>query len=206
MRAMPDEHGTTVSGSDAANIREAPRGPVAFAGCLVVIAVVLAYLEVQIEGANGWATALPTWRTTDPRITWIFAGRPVTGYHVALNLLLLAWLHWPALFGRWSVVHEARVLSSYALLAVIWDFLWFVLNPHFGLSRYDAAHVWWFRHWILGVPRDYLIGLGLALLLWSAPALVRRADRRRTLIDALVFVGTALALVAAVTVVRVIAG
>ena len=56
---------------------------------LFFIAVSLAYYEVQIEGPNGWASSLPTWKSTDPSITWIFGGRPVTGYHVSLNIILL---------------------------------------------------------------------------------------------------------------------
>jgi hypothetical protein len=173
---------------------------VALGGYVFLIAVVLAYLEVQIEGAHGWATALPTWRTTDPRVTWIFGGRPVTGYHLALNLLLLLFLHWPVMFSRWSVVHEGRVLSSYLLLAVIWDFLWFVLNPHFGLSRFDAEHVWWFSSWLLGLPRDYYAGLVLSLALWMTPAFLHRTGARPTLAGWLAFTATALTLVAVMTI------
>ena len=37
---------------------EVLRGPVAFGACVTLLAVVLAYLEVQIEGAHGWAADL----------------------------------------------------------------------------------------------------------------------------------------------------
>ncbi len=139
-----------------------------------LMCLALAYLEVQIEGPHGWAAALPTWRTLDPRVTWIFGGRPLTGYHLGLNAFLLLALHWPVLFKRWSLVDECRVLQSFAVMAFVWDFLWFVLNPSFGLGRYDAAHVWWFRHWLLGVPVDYGVGAAAALLLRLWPALVHK--------------------------------
>lgn len=153
---------------------------------LFVIAVVLAYLEVQIEGPNGWASALPTWRVTDSRLIWIFGGRPITGYHVALNGLILLFLHWPAMFGRWSWIEEARVLQAFAVLAVSWDFSWFVLNPHFGLARYDAAHVWWFKHWTLGVPTDYWVGISISFLIRIAPGLLLGEPRRSSLWEAMI--------------------
>jgi hypothetical protein len=147
----------------------------AMRACYVfAMCVALAYLEVQIEGPNGWASALPTWRSTNPAVTWVFGGRPVTGYHVGLNVFLLLALHWPLLFKRWTLVDECRVLQSFAVMAFVWDFLWFVLNPSFGLRRYDAAHVWWFRRWVLGVPSDYWIGAGAAVFLRLLPALMRR--------------------------------
>lgn len=170
------------------SLNAGPRTALRHAAYVFAVAIALAYLEVQIEGAHGWATSLPTWRTTDPRVTSIFGGRPVTGYHVALNVLLLLLLHWPILFTRWSLLVEARVLSSYALLAVIWDFLWFVLNPNFGLELYSREHVWWFKRWFLGVPVDYYVGCLNALLLWLSPALFRRVRFRTPLLGGIVFV------------------
>jgi hypothetical protein len=68
----------------------------------------------------------------------------------------------------------------YFLMAVQWDFLWFVLNPHFGMRRFSAAHIPWFRIWFLGLPADYYNGLLLSLLCWLAVAWLegtRVADR-----------------------------
>ncbi len=141
---------------------------------LFVIAVVLAYFEVQVEGPDGWAARLPTWRSNDPAWTWVFGGRPITGYHLALNVLLLLFLHWPFLFKRWELADEARVIQGFAVLSVVWDFLWFVLNPAFGLSKYDAAHIWWFKHWFLKIPLDYFVGLSLGALIRLLPSFLRR--------------------------------
>jgi hypothetical protein len=47
------------------------------------------YLEIQIEGANGWASALPTWRIETKWLLWLTSGKPLTGYHVWLNALLI---------------------------------------------------------------------------------------------------------------------
>jgi len=67
-------------------------------------------------------------------------------------------------------VREAELLSLFFMLAVFWDFLWFVCNPHFGLGRFRADHVWWFRSWMLGLPSCYFSGLALSLAIYSATA------------------------------------
>ena len=53
-----------------------------------LIALVLAHLEIQIEGPHGWAEKLPTWRWDSRRIRRWF-GKPVTGYHLCLIALFL---------------------------------------------------------------------------------------------------------------------
>jgi hypothetical protein len=135
------------------------------------ICFLLASLEVQIEGPNGWASKLPTWRLDDPRLTWIFGGRPITGYHFYLNLLLLAFFHFPLLFTRFSWRKEAALLSGFGLIAVFWDFLWFVINPHFGLEKYSAEFIWWFKNWRFGFPVDYFWGLLASLIINQLPGM-----------------------------------
>lgn len=141
---------------------------------LWVLCYLLANLEVQIEGANGWASQLPTWRSFDPRLTWIFGGRPVTGYHVYLNLLLLSFFHFPLVLAGFSWEKEARLLSGFMLLAVVWDFLWFVVNPHFGMQKYSAENIWWFKHWVFGFPVDYYFGIVMSFIVMTAPAIGSR--------------------------------
>jgi len=129
---------------------------------LFIIGLVLALLEIQIEGPEGWAAKLPTWRSDKPWLKKLNGGRPVTGYHLALVSLLLLFFHLPLVWNGWSISGEARSLSSFLFLVVFWDFLWFVLNPSFGLRRYSRANIWWFRHWLLGFPVDYYIALLLS--------------------------------------------
>ena len=71
-------------------------------------------------------------------------------------------------------------------MAVQWDFLWFVLNPHFGVSRFSKAHVWWFRSWYLGIPRDYYVGLILSFVGLAGrrcPGREPRTGHRKALVD-----------------------
>src|SRR5215510_4822375 len=135
------------------------------------IAFVLAQLEIQIEGAHGWAEKLPTWRWQTPAVLrW--AGKPITGYHVFLLLFILLFMHLPMLHVGFTLEGEAELLTLFALLAVFWDFLWFVCNPHFGLARFRPDEVWWFRTWILRLPAAYFAGLGLSLLVYVGAGLV----------------------------------
>ena len=96
------------------------------------IAFILAHLEIQIEGPHGWAEKLPTWRWDSPRIRRWF-GKPVTGYHLCLVTFILLLLHLPQFHGgSWD--READLLAMFFLLTVIWDFLWFACNRHYGVA------------------------------------------------------------------------
>jgi len=135
---------------------------------LFLVATILALLEVQIEGADGWARALPTWKVEGALVKAITGGRPITGYHVYLWLLLLALIHTPVLFTRFTRELEARLIGWFLLLTVSWDFLWFVWNPSFGLSGFRADNIWWYSRWALGIPIDYYVGVGLSMLVYLA--------------------------------------
>ena len=71
--------------------------------------------------------------------------------------------------GQWSLRLEARIIGSVMLFWIIEDFLWFVLNPAFGLAKFQAAFVPWHKHWLGAVPTDYVtFSIGaLLLILWS---------------------------------------
>jgi len=135
------------------------------------IAFVLAQLEIQIEGPDGWAARLPTWRWQSPGVLrW--AGKPITGYHVCLMTFILLFVHVPQVYLGFTLAREAELMSLFFLLAVFWDFLWFVCNPHFGLARFHPDKVWWFNSWALGVPSTYFMGLALSAGIYVAAALL----------------------------------
>jgi hypothetical protein len=160
------------------------------------IAFILAHLEIQIEGPHGWAEKLPTWRWDSPRIRRWF-GKPVTGYHLCLVTFILLLLHLPQFHGgSWD--READLLAMFFLLTVIWDFLWFACNRHYGVARFRKGQIWWFPAWALGVPQPYLLAIALSLGSALAPALWTGAWAERALAWSIV-AGELLALTAVVT-------
>ncbi len=145
---------------------------VLFIAALLVVSLVGAKLEVQIEGSRGWARDLPTWRVRNRWTERILGGRAITGYHVYAQLFVLGMAHLPFFLGiapfTWPA--EARVAAFLVLFWIIEDFLWFVLNPAYGLRGFRRSRIPWHAgSWWLFMPRDYWIFLpvGVVLYLWS---------------------------------------
>lgn len=138
----------------------------------------LAAIEIEIEGGFGWAERLPTWYLKRGRIGRLYglvmANRPLTGYHVYAFAIPLVILHLPFTMGvDWSVAAELRTIATYFLIAVIWDYLWFVLNPAYTVHRFERGNVWWFsKPWIWRFPIDYYLSIGLSIVLAGLAALV----------------------------------
>ena len=129
----------------------------------------LACIEIEIEGGYGWVQRLPTWwlsRGIVGRIYAIAMGhRPLTGYHVFAFTIPLLILHLPYTMGvEWTLGEELRTIATFFALAVIWDYLWFVLNPAYTVARFKRGNVWWFEvPWIWRFPlrllqRDRALG------------------------------------------------
>ncbi len=138
---------------------------------IVIAAFLWANLEIHIEGSQGWAANLPTWKVDKHILLDLFyGGRPLTGYHVWAFSSVFFFFHLPFFFlHTWSFRGELCAIAGYNLFWVIEDCLWFVLNPHFGLSKFNKSSVWWHKRWFLGLPLDYWVlgGLGAVLLHFS---------------------------------------
>lgn len=157
------------------------RGVAGYLLWVLLVAFLFAQVEIQIEGAAGWAAALPTWRIEKHWLLDImWGGRPLTGYHVWVFSFMALVFHLPMFFAsHWSWRHESRVLGGLMLFWIAEDFLWFVLNPAFGIAKFDPATIPWHKHWLLGMPTDYLTfsAFGLLLItasLWPEPSLRSR--------------------------------
>jgi len=137
-----------------------------------LLAIVFAGLEIEAEGKYGWAEKMPTWYRTEGWVAKLYglamSGKPLTGYHSYMFILPLFIFHSAFFQGLpWSLTQELLVLSLYFAFAPLWDFLWFVLNPHYGLSNFSQEKIWWHAksYWIFGkLPLDYAMGWGLSLL------------------------------------------
>jgi hypothetical protein len=142
----------------------------ALAGYLLAAAFTFARVEIEIEGPHGWAESLPTWRVSN-RWTKLFYGcRPLTGYHLWLQVFvfMLAHLAFALRLCPWSWAAELRVIGFVIIFFIVEDFLWFVLNPAYGLKRFRREHIWWHAPtWWWIMPRDYwvflVVGCGIYL-------------------------------------------
>ncbi|MBI2551895.1 hypothetical protein HYW17_01170 [Candidatus Uhrbacteria bacterium] len=134
---------------------------------LYLLALTLAFLEVQIEGEHGWAAKLPCWRPTGKwyarLYTKVLGGKEMTGYHVGVFSFALLMFHLPYVWGLpWNTGAELQTLSAFFLFVVVWDFLWFIINPHYGIRKFHPGCATWHKIWIGPAPIDYYGGLALS--------------------------------------------
>lgn len=134
---------------------------------IILISFTVAQTEIQIEGKDGWAKNLPTWRIKNKLTDLLFNGNPLTGYHFWMFSSIFLLFHTPFIFNlNWSLKNELAILASYTFFLVIEDFLWFVLNPNYGIRKFNKVHVTWHKNWIGPVPSNYPVGIIFTLLLF----------------------------------------
>lgn len=112
-------------------------------GFACFFALVLACLEIEIEGKDGWAKNLPTWR----RKAVVCGNRPWTGYHTALALTLISSTVSGAVVN--ATIYEQStagssallLLSAFVLVMALEDSYWYNLNYifHEAVRRGDAS-------------------------------------------------------------------
>ena len=126
---------------------------------IFLISYFFANVEIQIEGGKGWASGLPTWRIDKhPLLDIFWGGRPMTGYHAWVFSFMFLIFHSPLFItGQWNLKLEARILGSLMIFWVLEDFIWFVLNPFFGVDKFSPEFIPWHKHWLFFVPTDYLV-------------------------------------------------
>lgn len=152
-----------------------------------MLAFFFANVEIQIEGSEGWASSLPTWRIKEHWLLDIFwGGREMTGYHAWVFSFMFLFFHLPVfLFCKWTYQVEARILGCVCTFWIVEDFLWFVINPAYGILKFSAEHVSWHKHWLCGAPVDYwafiIVAAGLFRYgYWGMPAVIVNVFKQRT--------------------------
>jgi hypothetical protein len=127
----------------------------------IIVSAIFALLEIQIEGENGWASKLPTWRLKNPLkkfVNWPY----LTGYHFYLHLLFIFILQLPFLLGfPFNLKNEILVIEILLLIMFTEDFLWFAFNPKWGVKRFFTEEVPWHSKKILFLPRNYWISFAI---------------------------------------------
>jgi len=132
-----------------------------------ISAVLLALLEIQIEGKNGWAEKLPTWRF-NLKFLDILPGfqKPITGYHIYFFFFVFFLIHIPFLFMRWDLHTELIILSAYILTTRWEDFLWFVFNPNYGIKKFKKEYISWHPDWFGPIPSQYFYSFIIWIILF----------------------------------------
>jgi len=138
-----------------------------------LLAGVFAAVEIEVEGKHGWAEKTSTWFRTKGMFAKLYGlamgGKPLTGYHLFMFFLPLLMFHSHFVMGvPWSREAELIVFAMYFVWMPTWDYLWFVLNPAYGVKKFKKQNVWWHArsHWLFNItPFDYLFGWGLSVVL-----------------------------------------
>ena len=125
---------------------------------LILVSLVIALQEIQIEGKGGWAENLPTWKIKNPIRGIVGWPTLVDGYHLYFWLLMLLIFHAPFFFGfPFNKTNELLVLEMILLFSVLEDFLWFVFNPNWGIKKFFTTEIPWHPHKILFLPQNYWV-------------------------------------------------
>ena len=133
----------------------------------VSLSIIFALLEIQIEGKNGWASALPTWKFYRSWFKYIPGGnKPITGYHTFLWIFIFLYAHVSFLFASWSIGKEALIVSFVMLVLRLEDFLWFVFNPNYGLKKFKKGFIPWHKNWLGPLPIQYYTSITVWILLF----------------------------------------
>ena len=135
------------------------------ASLLFLSAFVYSLIEIEIEGKHGWCEKLPTAKKSIGEFTLYHI------YMIIFVVILISMIFIPRFyiacnnseFSPWSAV----CCFFFYLLAwfLLEDFLWFVFNPFYTLSKYNKENVLWHKHWIAGMPLHNLLGFLLLLAL-----------------------------------------
>jgi hypothetical protein len=134
----------------------------------LILAFITALWEIQVEGKEGWAKQLPTFRI-NVFFRKLLGGKPLTGYHIFLLLLFVIVFH--GLFinelGNWEI--ESTIFGLICWFFVIEDIMWFIFNPHYTLKKFKNKQVEWHSRWWLGLPITYWWGgiIGTLLLIFG---------------------------------------
>jgi hypothetical protein len=140
--------------------------------CSLVLAVIFALLEIQIEGKDGWAAKLPCWRQEKGLLVKLSGGRPITGYHIVMITFMILMFHFPLLFVKLSLSIELLILGLMFETFLFEDFFWFVFNPNFGLKKFKKSEIWWHTEWWGPVPSLYYYMTAVCVLLLVLSQLV----------------------------------
>ncbi len=120
---------------------------------IISYATLWAAMEVEIEGPDGgWAKNLPTSKFFNTHFTW---------YHIIMNTIVLLTMY--RSFYKNTIMSKLFYTTAWFFVE---DYLWFMINPGFGIKKYTKQDIWWHgkQNWILGQPSHNYLSLGIMLV------------------------------------------
>jgi|SRR3989344_1673863 len=138
-----------------------------------LLSFTVAKLEIEIEGKDGWARNLPTWRIKNKLTDLILNNAPLTGYHLWMFSTIFVLLHFPFILGiTWTFSWEIKLIAFFLAFITLEDFLWFVLNPAYGIRKFNKTTVTWHHIWIGPIPLFYLTNIFISISLFSIGSII----------------------------------
>jgi len=119
---------------------------------VIAYATLWAAMEVEIEGPEGgWAKNLPTSKFYNTHFTW---------YHIIMNTIVLLTLF--RSFYKNTFISKIFYTTSWFLVE---DYLWFMINPGFGIKKYTQKDIWWHgkQLWLFGQPFHNYLSLSIMI-------------------------------------------
>lgn len=123
-----------------------------------------AHAEAYQEGKEGWKWNLKWWRIQLPNGYWY------TAYHIFMYWVTLPLLIFgiPIALLGWNSHIFLVLLFSYLIGSTLEDFVWFVVNRDYPLSKWNPRDTKWYPWFTLGkfsLPLSYIIKLAASLAL-----------------------------------------
>jgi len=140
-------------------------------------ATLYSLLEIELEAKEGWCKNLPT-----PVVLGNF-----TLYHILMNIIVIITISKVYIKDITNIEDVSQAIFYIAAWFLIEDFMWFVLNPFYTLSKYKEDEIWWHarRPWYFGIPEHNLIGLGIMFICYSLSS--KKSDFDVNIIYILIF-------------------
>lgn len=138
-----------------------------------VLALAFALFEVESEGKHGWSARSQTWFVLPKHFpNWLkrIFNKPLTGYHIFVFVAAFFVSHWHFFMGvSWSWKMEFQALAIYLAWSPLWDYLWLLFNPHYGVSKLGSGGFWWYKEswWVGGLVPFENVGQWILSLLFA---------------------------------------
>ncbi|MBU1446200.1 hypothetical protein KKD70_02980 [Patescibacteria group bacterium] len=131
-----------------------------------VIAFALIVIENKLEVKYKFAKKIHNLRIKSRFTSFVFGGKEISGYFIFVMIGLFLFLHIPFLItASWSIGAESEIFAVLLLAGIFWDFLWVVLNPYYGVRKFNQKHLYWYEAWVAGIPVEYARTFGLAAMI-----------------------------------------